>query len=112
MLIKKPPIIVILGHIDHGKTTLLDYIRRSNLASSEAGGITQKIGAYEIEFKGERMTFIDTPGHAAFNTLRERGIQIADLAVLVIAADEGLKPQTQESLNYLQATNFAIYHCS
>lgn len=105
MLIKKPPIIVILGHIDHGKTTLLDYIRRSNLALSEAGGITQKIGAYEIDFKGEKMTFIDTPGHAAFNVLRERGIQISDLAVLVIAADEGLKPQTQESLNYLQATN-------
>lgn len=105
MLIKKPPIIVILGHIDHGKTTLLDYIRRSNLALTEAGGITQKIGAYEIEFKGEKMTFIDTPGHAAFNSLRERGIQIADLAVLVIAADEGLKPQTQESLNYLQTTN-------
>ncbi|MCS7200884.1 MAG: GTP-binding protein [Patescibacteria group bacterium] len=103
MLIKKPPIVVILGHIDHGKTTLLDCIRKSNISVTEAGGITQRIGAYEIDFKGEKMTFIDTPGHAAFDSLRKRGVNIADLAVLVIAADEGIKPQTQESINYLKS---------
>ncbi len=105
MLVKKPPIIVVLGHIDHGKTTLLDYIRKSKIALSEAGGITQKIGAYEIEFNGEKMTFIDTPGHAAFNTLRERGVKIADIGILVIAADEGVKEQTKESLIYLKSAN-------
>jgi translation initiation factor IF-2 len=105
MLIKKPPIIVVLGHIDHGKTTLLDYIRKSKVALTEAGGITQKIGAYEIEFNGEKLTFIDTPGHAAFNSLRERGVKIADIGILVIAADEGVKDQTRESLIYLKSAN-------
>ncbi len=105
MLIKKPPIIVILGHIDHGKTTLLDTIRKSNVALKEAGGITQKIGAYEIEFNQEKITFIDTPGHEAFNKLRERGVKIADIAILVIAADEGIKSQTLESLEYIKANN-------
>jgi translation initiation factor IF-2 len=103
MLIKKPPIIVILGHIDHGKTTLLDYIRKSNVALKEAGGITQKIGAYEIEFDKEKITFIDTPGHSAFNNLRQRGVQVADIGILIIAADEGVKDQTKESLEYLKS---------
>jgi len=105
MLIKKPPIIVILGHIDHGKTTLLDYIRKSNVALKEAGGITQKIGAYEIEFDQEKITFIDTPGHSAFNNLRQRGVKVADIGILVVAADEGVKEQTKESLEYLKSSN-------
>jgi len=102
-LIKKPPIVTILGHVDHGKTSLLDYIRKTNIASLEAGNITQKIGAYEIEYKGEKITFIDTPGHEAFTKLRERGAKIADVAVLVVAADEGIKPQTKESLEFLKS---------
>ncbi len=102
MIIKKPPIVSILGHIDHGKTTLLDYIRKSNIALKEAGGITQSIGAYEIDYKGEKITFIDTPGHQAFYTLRERGINISDISILVIAADEGVKEQTKEIVNYLK----------
>ncbi|GIW67135.1 MAG: hypothetical protein KatS3mg096_003 [Candidatus Parcubacteria bacterium] len=105
MLIKKPPIVVILGHIDHGKTTLLDYIRKTNVALKEAGGITQKIGAYEILFDKEKITFIDTPGHAAFNALRQRGVKVADIGILVIAADDGVKEQTKESLEYLKSAN-------
>lgn len=101
-LVKKPPIIVVLGHVDHGKTSLLDYIRKTNVALKEAGGITQKIGAYEIEYKGEKMTFIDTPGHEAFAMLRQRGAKFADIGILVIAADEGVKEQTKESLEYLK----------
>jgi translation initiation factor IF-2 len=105
MLIKKPPIVVVLGHIDHGKTTLLDYIRKTNVALKEAGGITQKIGAYEIEFDKEKITFIDTPGHSAFNNLRQRGVKVADIGILVIAADDGVKEQTKESLEYLKSAN-------
>jgi len=105
MLIKKPPIVVILGHVDHGKTTLLDYIRKTNIALKEAGGITQKIGAYEIEFDKEKITFIDTPGHSAFNNLRQRGVKVADIGILVVAADEGVKEQTKESLEYLKSAN-------
>lgn len=104
MLIKKPPIVVILGHIDHGKTTLLDALRKTNIAAKEIGGITQKIGAYEIIYQDEKITFIDTPGHQAFNKLRERGVKVADIAVVVVAADEGLKPQTLESFEYLKAS--------
>lgn len=102
MEIKKPPVVTILGHVDHGKTTLLDYIRKSNIASREAGRITQKIGAYEIEFRGEKITFIDTPGHLAFSKLRERGTKVSDIGILVIAADEGVQPQTKESLEFLR----------
>lgn len=105
MLIKKPPIVVVLGHIDHGKTTLLDALRKTNLALREAGGITQKIGAYEITFDKEKITFLDTPGHEAFNLLRQRGVKVADLGILVIAADEGVKEQTKESLEYLKAAD-------
>lgn len=105
MLIKKPPIVVVLGHIDHGKTTLLDALRKSNVALKEIGGITQKIGAYEVVFDNEKITFIDTPGHEAFNRLRERGVKIADVGILVIAADEGVKEQTKESLEYLKGVN-------
>jgi translation initiation factor IF-2 len=104
----RPPIVVVVGHVDHGKTTLLDYIRKANVAAREAGGITQAVGAYEIVHApvggGEtrKITFIDTPGHEAFLAMRSRGAQAADLAVLVVAADEGVKPQTKESIRILE----------
>lgn len=100
----RPPIIVVMGHVDHGKTTLLDHIRKANVAEREAGGITQSVGAYEIVHNGKRMTFIDTPGHEAFTNMRSRGATAADLAILVVAADEGIKPQTQESIGILNST--------
>ena len=98
----RPPIVVIMGHVDHGKTTLLDYIRKSNIASKEAGGITQSIGAYEIAHAGKKITFIDTPGHEAFSQMRKRGARVADLAILVVAADDSVKPQTKDALKYIQ----------
>jgi len=100
---ERPPIVVIMGHIDHGKTKLLDYIRSTNVVDKEAGGITQHIGAYEIEYNGKSITFIDTPGHEAFSKMRSRGANVADIAVLVVAAEEGVKPQTIESLNQIRA---------
>ncbi len=100
----RPPIVVVMGHVDHGKTTLLDYIRKANVAGKEAGGITQSIGAYEIERNGKKITFIDTPGHEAFAKMRTRGANAADLAILVVAADEGVKPQTEESIRILNET--------
>ncbi len=103
-LLPRPPIVVILGHVDHGKTTLLDYIRKTNLAAKEAGEITQSIGAYEVVHHNKKITFIDTPGHEAFNKMRERGANVADVAVLVVAADESIKPQTKESIEILNKT--------
>ncbi|MEZ4156900.1 MAG: GTP-binding protein [Candidatus Paceibacterota bacterium] len=99
---KRAPIIAVMGHVDHGKTTLLDHIRKANVADREAGGITQSVGAYEIEHNGQKMTFIDTPGHAAFTGMRSRGANIADLAILVVAADDGVKPQTKEAIDILK----------
>lgn len=101
----RPPIVVVMGHVDHGKTTLLDYIRKTRVAEREAGGITQSVGAYEIERNGQKITFVDTPGHQAFTKMRERGAQIADLAILVVAADDGVKPQTEEAISILQNSN-------
>jgi translation initiation factor IF-2 len=100
--LKRPPVVVVVGHVDHGKTSLLDHIRKTNVVAKEAGGITQSIGAYEIEHGGRKITFIDTPGHEAFSKMRVRGAHVADVGILVVAGDEGVKPQTKEALKALQ----------
>ena len=107
-LIERPPVVTIMGHVDHGKTSLLDYIRESRIASGEAGGITQHIGAYMVEKNGKLISFIDTPGHEAFSEMRSRGAQITDIAIIVIAADDGVKQQTIEALNHAKAANVQI----
>ncbi|WP_029513695.1 translation initiation factor IF-2 [Mycoplasmopsis primatum] len=108
LLVKRPPIITVMGHVDHGKTSLIDYIRKTNVVSTESSGITQHTGAYQITHKGQKITFIDTPGHEAFSEMRSRGAKVTDIVVLVVAADDGVMPQTKEAIMHSKAANVPL----
>ena len=107
-LIQRPPVVVVLGHVDHGKSSILEAIKDLKITAKESGGITQHIGAYEVDHQGKKITFIDTPGHEAFSAMRSRGAKVADIAILVIAADEGIKPQTKEAISHIKKTQIPM----